>query len=366
MADLESVIAGSLSDAGIGESADSGDSTPDTSEDISTDTSEGESSETPATEEVGSDTGDDTSPDISGEEPAPEPTPAPVEKDQLTKDLEELGLKAPKEGERENRLPHSRVKKIAENYGKKVEARFTQEVTTLKAENHRLSRVAETVRNIDHLINTDPDRYMAMLSTIHPGKFDKYMGQARNAPAAAPGKAKADSAIGPRPQPDVTFEDKTRGYSPEQHDKLLEWIKADAKEEAKREMQEWVEEKYGPIAKSFEARQALNEQIPIVKQTVQNVYDTWGKELVEKHEDEIVQLMQQYPEMPTQEAVARILVPKVRADRNSIRNDVIREQKSRTAAAAKVVPGGIGAGKESNEPKSIEDVIRRSIAGLKR
>lgn len=364
MADLESVVAGAISDAGIGE-ADAVDAGSEVENEPETPVEEAPEAvaleETPVEEAVEADPVKKTAEGA--------PAAKPVEKSQIDKDLEELGLKEPKVGERENRLPHSRVKKIAENYGKKVEARFTGEVATLKGENTKLTAVAENMRNVDHLIATDPDRYMTLLSTLHPGKFDKYLGAAKAAPAKDLAKA-AVSAAGPRPQPDHVFEDKSRGYTPEQHEKLLEWVAADAKEKAKAEaiaeIEERMEKKYGPMAESFEARKALNEQIPKVKEVVADVYQTWGKELVDKHETEIVAYMDANPHLTTAQAVSHVLVPKVRADRNTMRNDLIKEGKTRTAAAAKTVPGVATAGKEDTEPKTMEDVVRASLAAARR
>src|SRR5438445_13389701 len=63
-----------------------------------------------------------------------------VEVDELTKELEGLGLKAPKVGERENRLPYSRVKKIVENARKKqIEAH----TAALKVEADRYAKAEE-------------------------------------------------------------------------------------------------------------------------------------------------------------------------------------------------------------------------------
>jgi hypothetical protein len=373
-----------VADAGLSDSDNSGadssdaDTGADNSADIGEDTSGDESSEvtedTGDSSEVSADTSEDTS-----EEPAAEPAeeePIVEELSQLDKDLADLGIKAPKPGERENRLPHSRVKKIAENYGKKVEARFTGEISNLKAQVGRLSKAAQTLTSIDKLLDSGEggvDRFMTMLSTVHPGKFDKYLGNAKGAPTT--GKAAkvvgsaAESTIGPRPQPDVVFDDKSRGYSPEQHDKLLQWVSDSAAERARAdaitEMEARMEAKYGPMYKQHEQQAAFNEELPRVQAVVQGIHETWGKELVEKHEDAIVALMQQYPDMPTAEATARILVPLVRADRNKMRTGLIKETKTRTAAAAKVVPGG--AAKDTNEATTIDDVIRQSIrkAGLK-
>src|ERR1700730_527659 len=52
----------------------------------------------------------------------------PAEVDELAAELEALGIKAPKEGERENRLPYSRVKKIIANSRKKLMESHTGEL----------------------------------------------------------------------------------------------------------------------------------------------------------------------------------------------------------------------------------------------
>ena len=86
------------------------------------------------------------------------PSAAVVEDvDPLTKELEDLGLKEPKAGERENRLPYSRVKKIVENARKKqVEAH----AAALKVETDRYAQAQEKLKNmdaVDRLIDGDPD-----------------------------------------------------------------------------------------------------------------------------------------------------------------------------------------------------------------
>ena len=370
--DLESVVANAVAEAGIGEEAEpdiesantetvSDEETPEVVEKTEV-VDEPESAKESATDEAADD-----------EKPVEKSTTKPAEKDQLTKDLEELGLKAPKEGERENRLPHSRVRKIAENYGKKVEARFTGVVENLTGENTRLTTRQRNFDKADELAANDPDRYMKLLSAIHPGKYDKFLS---GSTAEKPTERTAEkpnaiaSAAGPRPQPDVLFEDKSRGYSPEQHEKLLEWVAADAADRAETRAIEKVEAameaKYGKLYKSYEAQEALNEQIPHVKEVVNNVYETWGKDLVDKHEDEIVAYMEKHPTVSTADATARVLVPKLRADRNTMRGELINETKKRTAAAAKIVPGGKTVGKDDEEPESLEDVVRKSVAALRR
>jgi len=387
MADsMESVIAGAISDAGLSEGSggNDGGNEVDTDVDTSTDSSEGESSEVSAGEgDAGGDEADASGQESGQEaETEAEPVEEPVveepaeELSQLDKDLAELGIKAPKPGQRENKLPHSRVRTLIEKHGKKVEARFTQQLDVVTRQARAYANKAQTMDNVDKLIATDPDRYMRLLDTIHPGKFDKYMNNASGRAAADGGKPNKQPQVpqsvadlGPEPQPDVEFEDKSRGYSPQQHAKLMKWTrdvaKAEAKEEAIAEMEARMEAKYGPMAKSFASRQAINAEIPRVRAEVASIHETWGKEFVEKHEHEIVELMKENEGMTAAEATTRVLLPKVRAERNSVRTGVIKDQKARTAAAAKVVPSGT-ANKEAADEGTIEDVIRRQIATLRR
>jgi hypothetical protein len=375
MADLESVVGAAFAEANTGgeESTPDVEGTPDP--DPGSETPLEDSPETPAVEETPAAADTPVAEEEVAAEgvdtPAAKPAAKPAEKDQLAKDLEELGLTPPKKGERENRLPHNRVRKIAENYGKKVEARFTGEIETLKGENTKLQKVAENVSNVDKLIAENPDRYITMLSTIHPGKYDKFLANAAAAPKAAKEPAKAASTtLGPRPAPDHKFEDGSQGYTPEQHEKLMDWVAAKAKEEAKAEaiaeIEERMEKKYGKIAKSHEAQEELDAKIPLIKAEVADVYETWGKELVDKHEAEIVALMQKNPTWAPAKAVAKVLLPKVRADRNTMRNELIIDQKKRTAAAARTVPGAVVANKDDDGPKTLEDVVRNAILTLKR
>lgn len=379
MADLMDVITSAVAEANDNvESPDAGGETPE-----GTETPADETPETSGEEEVVEETSEgkgEAEPIVEGEEPVVEEKEPVVEKkvekkekSQLDKDLEELGLKDPKPGEKINKIPQPRVKKMVENFGKKVEARFTAEIGTLKGENTKLTAIAKNVANVDKLIESDPDRYITMLSTIHPGKYDKFLASAKGT-GTAPVKevAKVESKLGPRPQPDVTFEDKTKGYSPERHDELLDWVAAKAKEDAKAEamaeIETRMEAKYGKVAKAYEAREALNAEIPKVKAQVAAVYETWGQKLVDDNETAIVALMEANPEMSTAEAVARVLVPLTRADRNKMREDLRKETHKRTAAAAKIVPGNKTAGKEDVEegPKDLTDVIKAQVARIRR
>src|SRR6266478_3897408 len=102
------------------------------------------SSDEPAETSVVGDTSE--LPEVVGEEGVTAEVAEPVvEVDDFTKELEGLGLKAPKVGERENRLPYSRVKKIVENARKKqIEAHNA----VLKAEQDKYTKAEERLKNM--------------------------------------------------------------------------------------------------------------------------------------------------------------------------------------------------------------------------
>lgn len=377
MADLESVISGAIADAGGGGEADS---SPDISGDEPVDNGGDNTPEVIENEGV-------TAPEVIDNKPAKEPvTPElgadgkPVEKskveekpvaktpeeEQLDKDLAELGIRPPKEGERENRLPHSRVKVMLGKYGAKLAERHAAVLTAKEAEYAPLRQKSEEIDNVDRLIVADPDRYIGILATLHPEKYGKFVGKA---PAEVKPEVKPNealTALGARPAPDAKFDDGSQGYTPEQHEKLLNWIEQKARIEAVAEAEDRMVKRFGPMEKAFQSVQARNQQLPVVRAQIAEVHQTWGKELVDKHENEIVALMEKNPKLTPMEAATRILVPATRADRTKLRTELLTEIEARPAAARKTANGAATAEKDEENSSSdpVENAIRKSVATL--
>ncbi len=289
----------------------------------------------------------------------------PVEKDELTKELEALGLKEPKEGERENRLPFKRVKKITENYGKKVAARYEAELAPLKTEVSTLRQTAETVKNVDRLIATDPDRYLTMLAGIHPKLYGKYLqGGTVAAPAGDKPAPKAESKLGPRPAADHKFEDGSMGYTPEQHEKLLDWVAAKAKEDALVEARAELDQRFKPLDDERKGREEFHKQVDDVKAETARIREAYGPEVLAKYENQIVEHMKKNPTMSASKAAREIIMPALQADRNKMRTEILVETKERPKAA-KTAPVDTSKSTEEDNPTTIEGVIAKSIAGLK-
>lgn len=291
----------------------------------------------------------------------------PVEKDQLTKDLEEMGLKEPKDGERENRLPFKRVKKITENYGKKVAARYEAQLTPLKAEVETLRGTATTVKNVDRLIATDPDRYITMLAGIHP-EYKKFLnGGKTEAPKdGKPAENKAVTDLGPRPAADHKFEDGSMGYTPEQHEKLLDWVANKAKADALAEARTEMDKRFKPLDDQRKSQEDYDKRVDGVRAEAGRIRDAYGADVVKKYENQIVDHMKKNPTMSPTQAAREIIVPAMQADRNKMRTELLAELGQRPKAAKPAPAAPAVKDTEEDNPSTIEGVIAKSIAGLKR
>ncbi len=372
MADLHDIVGAAFATAEAGE-------TPDT---LDTDTGDPDPVADPVIEPDPAGDPDpvdpdpaDTSvdPDPDKEPVVPEVDPAtgkpkveekPVEKDELTKELEALGLKEPKEGERENRLPFKRVKKITENYGKKVAAKYEAELAPLKTEVEGLRQVKTNVASVDRLIATDADRYITMLAGIHP-EYKKFLTGGKVEGAKLP-ENKAVTDLGPRPAADVQFEDKSMGYSPEQHDKLLDWVAAKARAEAVADTKAELDKRFKPMDDEREAREAYNKRVEGVRSEANQIREAYGADVVKKFETQIVEHMKKNPTMTATRAAREVIIPALQADRNKIRTEVLVETGERKAAAAKT-PASASSKKAvaGDGPRSLEDVVREAVATIK-
>jgi hypothetical protein len=315
-------------------------------------------SEPAETPEVVDDGGSET-PEVVAEEvvsPSAE-KPAVEAVDPLTKELEDLGLKEPKAGERENRLPYSRVKKIVENARKKqIEAH----TAALKTEQEKYTKAEARLKNLDNwdrLIANDPDRAISELARLHPTLYQKFL----TPPVAA--EVKQTVVDDPKPSPDWKYEDGSLGYSPEGQQKLLEWNSRETERRVTKNIQDSYDKRFGPMEKQWQAQQVHNQNLPKVRAQIQASQQTWG-ELFTKNEPEILAYLEANPQVSFADCVAAVLVPKVQVNRDSMRADLMKEINARPAAARRAAPVAAVAAAASTEPRSMEDVIKESIKGL--
>lgn len=310
-------------------------------------------------------------------EPAKEPTIV-TEPDELTKELEALGIKAPKEGERENRLPYSRVKKITENLKKKLEAAHTAALAERDGKLTSTEQELSNFRKADELFRSDPDRYVQVLAALNPA-YRKYV-DLKPAVEAKPAAVVAAEALGPRPAPDWKFEDGSLGYSPAQHEKLLDWVAATAEAKAVARAEESYTKRFGPIEKAWQANEAAQQGRTKVTGQFRQAQKIWGKLFDEDYalgeKSEVLKAMRENdgeqgrPFLSFDACVASVLAPKQQAwgaaSRDALRAEWTKELNERPAAAARTGPAATKTD-EASAPQTAEDIVRAAVvaAGLK-
>ena len=186
-------------------------------------------------------------------EPAKEAVKPVVEVDEFAK---EHGIKSKKADGRDNPIPYSAVRdRIVPNAVKKAEATWTTEkLQPVVAERDRLVAKVNDIAQTEHILFNDQKRFIEILRTI-PGYAELLSNTGNTAvtgKSAAPGDL-PDAVNDPRPGPDYMdpTTGKPAGYTPEGHEKLLDWIARDAERRALARM----EKQYGPIKDAFDRTQ---------------------------------------------------------------------------------------------------------------
>lgn len=305
-------------------------------------------------------------------DPAVEEAKPVVEVDELTAELEALGIKAPKEGERENRLPYSRVKKIVANAQKKLR---DSHAATLKERETKFTAAetrAQQLDAIEKMVTGDPRGYMERLAIVNP-EFRQFLDRI----GVVPEEKKPVVADDPQPEPDGKYADGTTGYTPEGLQKLREWDRRQAVAEAEKRF----DARLGPIEKAEKVRaqqqrdhEYRQSQIPVINGQIATASKTWGKAFDEDYakqesgNSDILKYMQANPDVPFDTCVAAVLVPKMLADRNTMRADVLKEVSTTSAARKGAAAKGPGSATKSGSeagPQTTEEIIKAAISGLR-
>jgi hypothetical protein len=378
MADLVDVIGGAVDAAWEGGNADEsgssdGDALGSSAENDTSDSSEsvGGGGVSEGTGETGGDSegsATDAAAGVSGsvsdDTAAAKGTAKPPVLDELDKELEAEGIKKHSDATRENRIPYSRVRKIVENTKKRLSEAHTTALSTKETEYRQYKTKADQLDLVDRMIATDDDRYMRTLAILHPEKYSKYLNRE---PVAA--KPATDPDEG-KPQPDYKFDDGTFGYTDKQHQRLMEWYGEKARKQAVAE----VEQRFKPLEDRFKSEETNRQLQPLINAQLAQARKAWGKYFEDDYkkgqsgQSEIIAFMAQNPDVEFHAAVAMVLGPKkeaeLAADRTKIREEVHAELNARPHAVQRLVPGSKRPVTESSGERTLEDVIRESIATL--
>ena len=330
----------------------------------------------------------EASPDATTDDPSletdelqvstPGTAPKPVQ-DEFEK---KFGIPAQSSSGRENRIPYTRVKKITEKAvkdaldakAKEIESGYVpttkyQELeTTVKDYTDRLTKVAE----FENVMMNDAPKFLDMLSTIPAyAKIFKQLIEGAQVPAQTKTEAPADPAD-EMPQPDQELTDGSRVYSMEGLKALTAWTKAQARKDILGE----VEKTYGPLRTDYLKYQQTQAVLPQVQAQIADAR-TWP--LFNENEDDIVKVLQQYPQASLERAYQHVVWPKLQAEQEKLRKEV--EAKSgevkvnREAIRAEILKElkqaprstSVGSGQVTRPnapttgPRSLEDIIAEAV-----
>lgn len=287
---------------------------------------------------------------------------------------DELGFRAPKAGQRENKIPQSRVRARVKTALKKYSEKFGTERTDLTGKLSAADTELQTFRRVDQAIAagaTDPAaarRYIEMLAAVHPA-YKAFLGDGSTAaPASTVPQSIKD--LGPKPGPDLKYDDGTTGFSQEQLDKRDEWLAASAEIRGYERSKKEFETRFGPMETAHKTALERAAEQPRIEARVAAVREQWGElflaqertELAKKGSSEIAKYQAAHPGVPFEQVVAAVLLPKLQTDRTKMRTEILAELKRKpvasTAPIAAVKPG---ATEEPTGPRSTQDVIREAL-----
>jgi hypothetical protein len=387
--DLEAVIEDSLTDAVIEPEVDA------PIEHTSIQTGDEADPATPAESEVTEDKTVIDTPSKSEQEEAEAETaavasPASKAKEDEVEDefAKQHGLPPQMPGGRENRIPYSRVKRIAANHAKteveKAKKAWEAESSPFK------SRVAELepkvqdyeqrlikVGQFEQVMVNDPRSHLEMLSQLPAYKdFFDFVNQAATAartpqqqqPAQAEAAPQADE---PMPQPDFKLEDGTMVYSMDGLQKLQDWqtrqVEARVGKTYEQKLNERlaeVDKQYAPLKQRYEAEQYMAQVVPQIQKQIETARQ-WP--LFNENEDEITKALQADNSLSLEGAYRQVVIPKLQANRDQMRTSLLAEIQKKPASTAVTRSA---ATKPNTQPASptgdLTDIITQQVknAGL--
>ncbi len=258
----------------------------------------------------------------------------------------------------ENRLPHSRVKKMTERAAKKArEATEAEWKAKHDPVEQTLQQVLTEIRRLDELMATDGDAFLAEIGKAHP-MYKEYKRQ-----IAAAKEAAKEAAEDPEPQPDVPNEKgEMVGYSIPQAKKLMSWT---ARQEVK-----GVRDEIKPVRETVEtaqrtaaerARQAQQDEADLnyAQRELETAEKNWPG--FAEHKTEIEAVFMANKNFRLHDAYMAIVVPKLQKAAADARAQVIEEMKKEPVTSTVVAGGTVERAPESSRPLTTEEIAREEM-----
>lgn len=295
-----------------------------------------------------------------------------------------FGLQSQSITGRENRIPYSRVKKIVEKAqrdareaaAKELEGKFNPQLTETQTKIQDYEQRLERVAQFEHVLENDPRTFLQILSQIPAyGEFFQRVselakmaqgqqGQGQN--PVANQNVQNNNPNDPMPQPDQEFPDGTKGYSMEGLAKLFDWRDRQVESRVLQQAEERISKRYAPIEQQWQAQQEYQRAVPVVEKQIAEAR-TWPN--FNELENEVVKLLQADQRMTLEGAYMRAyqthIVPRMTADRQRVKSEVLEELKKRPAASAAPSNPTKPTASANKGPRSLEEIIAAEVEKLK-
>ncbi len=387
--DLEATITDAVNDAQF-------DSTPevDSSAEVETsaaDTSESTEEPTTAEPETESESLEVTSP--AGRQAAEEPA-AETPQDEFARlaGIQQFGI-----GNRENRIPYSRVKKITEkavnevaeialgrklNQGEKAIDVVKEHVAQIPQLTEKITdyeKRLESVGQFEDIMANDPQKFLTLLSKVPVyQQFFEFVekasaafpdGQVPAAPAEQPSAAVTQTvdAGDPMPEPDEPLADGSKVYSMAGLKKLLDWhgrqVETRLQSRFSTERKQ-LEDRFTPVAEDWQERRRMEAALPVIRKKIEEAR-TWH--LFNESENDILEVLRKDPQISLEGAYQKVVFPKLVAERNQQRQQLIQETKNAPTSTSIPVRAATKPSPAPHAgPRKLEDVIKDAVDQLKR
>jgi hypothetical protein len=381
MADLEEVIQDAVNDS-ISGVEDTSDITPD----VETPSEPSEAPESAPEPEVKGEAEESIEVPSPAQPEASKGTPEPEDEFSKLAGMPKIGV-----GGRENRIPYSRVQQITKTavnklaetvLGRKLEKGedahklVTDFAGTVAERDTKIAAYEErikTVDNFEQIMENDANRFLNMLSGLPAYKeFFEFVNGAIDARNNGTQPQQQQAATEPpadpdadMPQPDQMLDDGSSVYSLEGLKSLLKWqagqteARLNSAYETKLKV---IEDRYNPMATDWQEYQRRAAAAPVIRRQMEEA-KTWA--LWDESEEEILQVLQKNPAISLEGAYREVVFPKLIADRNKVRQEVIQEVKKAPVASSMPNRAATKPSAPSAGPRTLEDIIKESIQTIK-
>jgi len=255
-------------------------------------------------------------------------------------------------GQRENRIPYSRVRAIVENARKKLHRDFESERGKAAESARALEARLQQMDAIGQIMQTDPARFIQMLQQVNP-EYARY--KLEQAAQAAAEHANGNG----RPAPDLDLGNGYRTYSPQGLEQLLDW--------QAQQLEARLSQRYQPLEDSHRQQQIVSEAGQRVTAQLNDAV-TWPG--FEQHASEILALLQKdtsdaraqgrRPMLTLDAAYRQVVLPKLMTTREAQRAELMKEIQQAPTSTAAPAAGAAGTA-AAGTPRSLDDVVFEAI-----